>query len=219
MPQGDYVRLSVSDTGHVSTTRYDHIYRALLHHQGTRRGNGLGLPTVYGIIAQSDGHIDVRSEPGKGSVFTIFLPRAEKAEPAKTARAPVGEARRGTETVLVVEDEDVVRSLICHVLELHGYTVLAARNGTEALSIHERHDGNIDIAVVDLVMPGLSGTALAGRLRQAVPHIKVLFISGYTDRTIHDLIADEKNAAFLQKPFKPDELVSKLRRYSTVEGA
>ncbi|MGV7928843.1 MAG: response regulator [Spirochaetota bacterium] len=212
MPPGDYVRLTVSDTGHGFNDEIrSHIFEPFFTTKAPGEGTGLGLPTVYGIIAQSDGHIDVLSEPGKGSVFTIFLPRAEKTEPAKVPRAPVGEARRGTETVLVVEDEDVVRSLICHVLELHGYTVLAARNGSDALSIYERHDGNIDIAVVDLVMPGLSGTALAGRLRQAIPHIKVLFISGYTDRTIHDLIADERNAAFMQKPFKPDELVSKLR--------
>mgnify|MGYP001035282944 CR=1 FL=1 len=111
--------------------------------------------TVYGIIAQSDGHIDVLSEPGKGSVFTLFLPRAEKPEPAKLPGRADGEARHGTETILVVEDEDVVRNLISHVLELHGYTILAARNGSDALDIRERHNGSIDIAVIDLVMPGL----------------------------------------------------------------
>ncbi|HSV95645.1 MAG TPA: response regulator [Spirochaetota bacterium] len=214
MRQGDYVRLAISDTGHgFDNETRSHIFEPFFTTKAPGEGTGLGLPTVYGIIAQSDGHIDVHSEPGKGSVFTIFLPRAEKekTEPAKTLRTTAGEARGGTETVLVVEDEDVVRSLICHVLQLHGYTVLAARNGTDALSIHEHHGGNIELAVVDLVMPGLSGTALAERLRQAVPHIKVLFISGYTDQTIHDLIADEKNAAFLQKPFRPDELASKLR--------
>ncbi len=113
--------------------------------------------------------------------------------------------------MLVVEDEDVVRSLICHVLELHGYTVLPARNGNEALETGGSHKGDIHIAVVDLVMPGLSGNALAARLRGLKPGIKVLFISGYTDRTIHDLITSEGNAAFLQKPFRPDELASKLR--------
>ncbi len=212
MRQGDYVRLIVSDTGH----GFDDETRSLIFEpffttKAPGEGTGLGLPTVYGIIAQSDGHIDVLSEPGKGSVFTLFLPRADKPEPAKMPRTADGEARHGTETILVVEDEDVVRNLISHVLELHGYTILAARNGSDALDIRERHNGSIDIAIIDLVMPGLSGTALAGRLRQMMPGMKVLYISGYTDRTIHDLITGEKSAAFLQKPFRPNELASKLR--------
>lgn len=212
MKDGEYVRLTVSDTGHGFNEEVgSHIFEPFFTTKAPGEGTGLGLPTVYGIVAQSMGHLDVKSEPGSGSTFTIFLPRAEKPEPENIPRAKGAAARHGTETVLVVEDEDVVRSLICHVLELHGYTVLPARNGNEALETGGSHKGDIHIAVVDLVMPGLSGNALAARLRGLKPGIKVLFISGYTDRTIHDLITSEGNAAFLQKPFGPDELASKLR--------
>ncbi len=213
MRQGDYIKLTVSDTGHgFDDETRSYIFEPFFTTKPPGEGTGLGLPTVYGIIAQSCGHIDVRSEPGNGSVFTIFLPRAEKPEQARTDRTAPGEARHGTETVLVVEDEDVVRSLISHILKLYGYTVLEARNGADALLVHKRHRESIDIAIIDLVMPGLSGNVLADRLHQATPGLKVLFISGYTDRTIHDLIADEKSAAFLQKPFKPDELAERLRQ-------
>lgn len=212
MKDGEYVRLTVSDTGHgFGEDIGAHIFEPFFTTKAPGEGTGLGLPTAYGIVAQSMGHIDVKSRPGSGSVFTIFLPRAEKMEPENIPRAKGAVARHGTETVLIVEDEDVVRSLICHVLELHGYTVLPARNGNEALETGGSHKGDIHIAIVDLVMPGLSGAALAARLRGLKPGIKVLFISGYTDKTIHDLITGEGNAAFLQKPFRPDELASKLR--------
>ena len=210
--EGEYVLLTVSDTGHgFSEETGAHIFEPFYTTKAPGEGTGLGLPTVYGIVAQSDGHIGLSSEPGKGSVFTIFLPRARKSGPEREPEPGGKPALNGTETVLVVEDEDVVRSLIRHVLELRGYTVLTARNGQEALQTVGKHKGGIHIAVIDMVMPGLGGAALAARLREEIPLIKVLYISGYTDRAVRERVAGERNAAFLQKPFRPDELSSRLR--------
>jgi CheY-like chemotaxis protein len=171
----------------------------------------LGLSTVYGIVKQSDGYILVDSQPGRGATFTILLPRAME-EAATTAVLP-SENRplTGRETVLLVEDEDMIRDLVRHLLESHGYTVIAASKGEEAVDLAERHVGSIDLLVTDVVMPGMSGRELADRLGRSRANLRVLYMSGYTYNEIgrHGVLASD--IAFIQKPFSPDGLMRKVR--------
>lgn len=172
---------------------------------------GLGLSTVYGIVQQSGGMIWVYSEPGHGTTFKIYLPRMDQM---LTAIAPAGEKSvklRGTETVLLVEDEEAVRQLAQEVLQSNGYCVLDAGNGNEAMKIAEQHNGVIDLMVTDVVMPLLGGRELAEKLSVTRPEMRVLYMSGHTDDAIvHHGVLDGR-AAFLEKPFGPDALALKVR--------
>jgi len=175
------------------------------------KGTGLGLATVYGIVKQSGGFIWVYSEPGHGTTFKIYLPRVEGA--ADALAPPVGTAAvpRGTETVLIVEDEEAVRALAKTALARKGYRVLEAANGGEALLLCESERAPIHLLVTDVVMPSLGGADLARRLAPLRPDMKVLFISGYADQAAARHGTIEPGAAYLEKPFSLDALARKVR--------
>jgi CheY-like chemotaxis protein len=174
------------------------------------RGTGLGLPTVYGIVKQSGGSIEVYSEPGAGTTFKIYLPRDDEAGP-REPRAREEEAAPGTETVLLAEDESGVRRLAAASLKRLGYTVIEASNGGEALLACEEHDGPIHLLITDVVMPQMSGRLLANRLAAIRPDMRVLFMSGYTDDAIvrHGVL--DEGVPFIGKPFLPHDLARKVR--------
>ncbi len=208
---GSYVMLAVSDNGcGMDAALQARIFDPFFTTKASGKGTGLGLATVYGIVKQSGGNIWVYSEPQKGSTFKIYLPRVDQAGEAEEAQIaqPVP---LGTETVLMVEDEDQVRSILKHILEEQGYQVLAAANGPEALSISQDLDLDISLMITDVVMPHMSGRELAERVLEFRPHLPVLFMSGYTDDAIvHHGLLDEK-LNFIQKPFDSAGVARKVR--------
>lgn len=210
---GPYVMLAVSDTGFgMDEETKAHIFEPFFTTKEQGKGTGLGLATVYGIVKQSSGFVYVYSEPGLGTAFKIYLPPIEAPQTEHTVH-PRSSATptRGTETVLLVEDEDGVRSLARLALETKGYTVLEARNGGEALQLCEQHQGPIHLLVTDVVMPGMNGRDLADRLISLHPGLNVLFVSGYTgDAIVHHGVLDP-DVAFLEKPFTPAVLARKVR--------
>jgi CheY-like chemotaxis protein len=212
VPPGRYVMLAVSDTGVGMTQEVkERAFDPFFTTKEKGKGTGLGLSTVYGIVKQSGGNIWVYSELGKGTTFKIYLQRVD--EPLEELREKmVGEELpRGKETVLVVEDEEKVRKLIVEILGRQGYRVLEASHGDEALLIHEKQDGPIHLILVDVVMPGMSGSKLAKRLASLRPETKILYMSGYTDNAIvhHGVLARGVN--YIQKPFTMDGLTRKVR--------
>jgi signal transduction histidine kinase/ActR/RegA family two-component response regulator len=213
MPPGRYVMLAVGDTGEgMDEATRARIFEPFFTTKEQGKGSGLGLATVYGMVKQSGGFIWVYSELGHGTVFKVYLPPAE----ARTAARAVdldrrGDSKPGWETVLLVEDEDAVRALAREVLRRHGYVVLEARHGVDALRLAERHTDDIHLLVTDVVMPHMSGREAAERLTTVRPAMKVLFMSGYTDHAVmqRDLTP---GAAFLQKPFTPEAFARKVRQ-------
>jgi two-component system, cell cycle sensor histidine kinase and response regulator CckA len=208
---GAYVVLAVSDTGQgMDEQVQSRLFEPFFTTKEVGTGTGLGLATVYGIVKQSGGYISVRSAPGQGSTFTIYLPRVQ--EPAPAPREPVtASPRHGTETILLVEDEERVRRLARLVLQRAGYTVLDAANCTDAVRASRAHDGSIALLLTDVVMPDGTGPSVADRLAASRPDMKVLFMSGYAD---HASLRGHECAlrhAFLQKPFTPSALVIKVR--------
>jgi PAS domain S-box-containing protein len=207
---GRYVMLAVSDTGHgMDAETQSKIFEPFFTTKEKDKGTGLGLSTVYGIVQQSGGHIWVYSEPGQGTTFKIYLPRVD--EPVETIAQPQSKDDRGTETILLVEDEQAVRELIREILELKGYTVLEAGSADEAIGICDAHDRPIDLVITDVIMPGMNGTVLAGHLRSRLPHAKIIYMSGYTDAGIVDSGLLASGHAFLQKPIIADSLARKVR--------
>jgi CheY-like chemotaxis protein len=175
------------------------------------KGTGLGLSTVYGIVKQSGGNIWVYSEVGRGTTFKIYLPRVDEgAHEFKSLNQTAG-GIRGTETILLAEDEEMVRDLARQVLEMSGYKVLEAANGRSALSMFERHQESIHLLLTDVIMPEMSGRELADRVVQIRPEMKVLYMSGYTDNAIlhHGILTEGTN--FIHKPFAPDSLTRMVR--------
>ncbi len=210
---GSYVQIAVSDTGHGMTPEIKtHIFEPFFTTKERGKGTGLGLSTVYGIVKQHGGEIFVYSEPDKGATFKIYLPRVVEAVAAQAAaeEAPAP-LPGGTETVLVVEDEDGVRKLVRSVLESRGYRVLEADSGETALELSSFHEGEIDLLVTDVIMPKMSGRDLAEALVLLRPDIKVLFLSGYADRAVIEHGILDTGAAFMQKPFTPEALTRKVR--------
>ena len=216
---GEHVVLSVRDTGcGMDAATQARIFEPFFTTKGPDKGTGLGLATVYGIVRQSGGHIEVQSKPGRGATFKIFLPREPIAIPAGNAIGSDREAPGGSETVLVAEDEDAVRVLTRLALQREGYTVLETRNGAEALELAASYQAPIHVLLTDLVMPKMSGRQLAEQLAKSRPGLKVLFVSGYMDDAIirHGLMM--ASTAFLQKPFSPDALAQKVREVLDTES-
>jgi CheY-like chemotaxis protein len=209
---GSYILLAVSDTGvGIDQETQAHIFEPFFTTKGIGKGTGLGLSTVYGIVKQSGGNIWVYSEVNKGTTFKIYLPRVDEVTPEyKTPETP-SELLHGFETILLAEDDGMVRALIHKLLTNHGYQVLEAPTGSLALKISARFEGQIDLLLTDVVMPEISGREVADQLAQSRPEMKVLFMSGYTDDTIvrHRIL--DADVAFLQKPFTPEALLLKLQ--------
>ena len=207
---GHYAMVAVTDTGAgMDATVRAHLFEPFFTTKEVGKGTGLGLATVYGIVKQSDGYISVYTEPGHGTSFKIYLPRIEAA-PTPAAPARPG-AARGSETILVVEDEPAVLTLSRRALEAQGYVVLAAADGNDALRVVERHGGTIHMLLTDVVMPGMSGRDLAHQLTARRPGIRVLYMSGYPGDAVVQHGALPAGSAFLQKPFSPDGLARKVR--------
>ncbi len=212
MIPGRYVLLSVSDTGHgMDEATIAHIFEPFFTTKEVGKGTGLGLATVYGVVKQSGGFIWVDSSPGSGTTFEIYLPQAAgKAVTAEPEEKP-STIPRGSETVLVVEDEAGVRELACQFLRVKGYDVLEAEGGFQALEIAHRHPGTIHLLLSDMVMPKMSGGELAAQLRAVRPEMRIAFMSGYSEFSRGDLGKGFPEAPVLQKPFSPASLVEIVR--------
>ncbi len=209
---GPHVMLAVTDTGMgMSRATQSQIFDPFFTTKALGHGTGLGLATVYGIVKQSGGTIWVYSEPGRGTVFKIYFPRAEGPAEPVVARARETAATRGAETILVVEDEESVRVLVTDVLTRAGYTVLASANVAGGLDWSKRFAGTIHLLLTDVVMPGQSGRELAAQLLAARPGIKVLYMSGYTEHAIAHHGVIESDASLIDKPFTPEGLRQRIR--------
>jgi PAS domain S-box-containing protein len=212
VPAGTYATLAVTDTGSgMDPDTLEHVFEPFFTTKEQGKGTGLGLPTVYGIVRQSGGNVIMRSDPGRGTTVRVYLPRVE-AQPDTDHGGAVARLPGGSETILLVEDEDQVRVLAREILARYGYRVLEARGATEALAIATRPAGEIDLMVTDMIMPGLSGRELAERLATLQPAMRVMFMSGYADRGIGREGVLDQGTAYLQKPFTPEALVRMVRR-------
>jgi len=208
---GPYVMLAVSDTGcGMDADTQARIFEPFFTTKGLGSGTGLGLATVDGIVKQSGGNVCVYSELGKGTTFKIYFPRVEQTAELPDPGAAAVELLRGSETVLLVEDDEMVRALAQAILERYGYHVLAARNVNDALHFAQEGSEQIRLLLTDTIMPGMNGPDLARRVQSIRPEIKVLFMSGYTDKVISCTAALDSGTAFLQKPFTPQTLTRKV---------
>ena len=210
---GRYVMLAVSDTGHgMDDETKSRIFEPFFTTKEQGKGTGLGLSTVFGIVKQSGGHIWVYSEPGHGVVFKIYFPRVDAVTESLAEEAESAASRNGTETILLVEDDESVRELSRSILQRQGYTVLASEGAATALKAFGTRDSAVDLVITDVVMPQMSGADLVAELKQRHSTVKVLYVSGYTEEaTIHRGVI-EKGVNFLQKPFTPDSLARKVRQ-------
>jgi PAS domain S-box-containing protein len=217
--QGDFVVLEVSDSGHgMSAETRERVFEPFFTTKGPGKGTGLGLATVYGIVQQSDGHIEVDSSPGKGASFRVFLPRiAQQAAEVRVERV-VASGPAGAETVLLVEDEETVRSLAREVLVRRGYRVVEARDGVEALELLDDGPSGVGVVVSDLIMPRLGGVELGRRLRVRFPGLPVLLMSGYADGAGVQVLREEPGRPFLKKPFTPEALANAVRAALDSDG-
>ncbi|MEM8997321.1 MAG: ATP-binding protein, partial [Acidobacteriota bacterium] len=214
IPPGSYVVLEVVDTGHgIEPELLEHIFEPFFTTKETGRGTGLGLATVYGVVTQNEGHIDVESVQGQGTRFVVRLPHVEAgpADAHTSGSVPLIHVGRQRHTVLVVEDEPTVRGLICGILEKYGYFVLEAAQADEAFELSRNFDQPIDLLLTDVIMPELDGRAIARRLSAQRPKMEVLYVSGYPDDYLGARGILPQASHFLSKPFTPKTLISKVR--------
>ena len=209
---GRYVMLAVSDQGSgMNAETLKHIFEPFYTTKRHEEGTGLGLSTVYGVVKQSGGNVWVYSEVGRGTTFKIYLPQANEVVDARKTETASTEVARGTETVLVAEDEELVRKFVRSILEKSGYTVLEAHHGSEALRVALQHPGLIHLLLTDVVMPLMDGKLLAQRMVDLRPGIRVLFMSGYSENAVVHHGALEAGTAFIEKPFTVESLARKVR--------
>jgi CheY-like chemotaxis protein len=213
IPSGHYTALIVTDTGiGMSEEVRSHIFEPFFTTKDHNKGTGLGLATCHGIIKQSGGYIHVYTEPGHGSAFKVYLPAVSGTADDDKPPATADVVQTGSETVLLVEDEDRVREFAVRLLRDAGYVVLEARNGTDALRVlHEQVSRTIDIMVTDVIMPQMGGKELADQLKQLRPGTRILFVSGYTGDALDNSGVLQTGAAFLEKPFSAARLTQKIR--------
>jgi two-component system cell cycle sensor histidine kinase/response regulator CckA len=209
---GRYAMLAVTDTGEgMDEETKAHIFEPFYTTKEMGKGTGLGLATVYGIIKQSGGSIEVYSEKGKGSCFKIYFPATVGESADRVPVTPSESELRGVETILLVEDADAIRGIAHRTLTRYGYTVLVARNGAEALDLHEQYSGRINLLLTDIMMPGMTGRELAKKLQRERREMKLLFMSGYTEATAMNGNDSLSEAAFIGKPFTPEELARRVK--------
>jgi signal transduction histidine kinase/CheY-like chemotaxis protein len=214
--KGPHVVLAVHDTGRgMDEEVLSHIFEPFFTTKDRTKGTGLGLATVYGTVRQSGGCITVSSKVGEGTVFEIFLPRVE--DPVEVAEAPpaVAQPARGAETILVVEDDDSVRRMTREFLKIKGYTVIEARSAANAIQIMEERNQEIDLVLTDVLMPGMKGRELVGRLMEIRSNLKVLYMSAYTEDAAINIGVLNPGTEFIEKPFGPDDLANKIREVLT----
>jgi CheY-like chemotaxis protein len=209
---GEYVMLSISDTGlGMNDNVLEHLFEPFFTTKERGKGTGLGLATVYGIVKQNDGYIWVYSELGKGTTFRIYLPRVQgTGSDSPPAVGHVG-TTRGTEVVLVVEDDHTVRKMAEEILVRQGYQVLTAGGGLEAIKVSQGHKGSIDLLLTDVILPQMNGRDLARRVHSIKPGLRVLYMSGYSGSVISDKGILEEGDVFLSKPFTMETLTHKVR--------
>ena len=216
---GPHVMLTVSDTGSgMDAATLARIFEPFFTTKGPSSGTGLGLAMVYGVVKQSGGYIWVYSEVGKGTSFKIYLPRATQAAESSAAKKPPGAPKRGSETILLVEDDPAVRELVNAMLGKQGYSVLVSKEPSDVGAICQQHSGRIDLLLTDLILPGMSGRDIAKRVGELRPEAKVLFMSGYTDDALVHSHGFDEAFAFLQKPFSSVTLGAKIREVLDGDG-
>jgi two-component system cell cycle sensor histidine kinase/response regulator CckA len=212
LPPGSYVMLTVTDTGvGMDADTQARVFEPFFTTKEMGKGTGLGLSTVYGIVQQSNGQIQVESILGQGTTFRIYLPQIEPTAESALLPAAAVTSMMGQETILVVEDEVSVRLVTRRILELRGYTVLEAGNPRAALNLCQQYQGQVDLLITDVIMPDLSGPELAERLMVSYPDLKVLFVSGYTNDVLDEYGIFGRDIVLLEKPFTPDGLTRKVR--------
>ena len=212
LKKGSFVVLSVSDTGcGMDQTTLSHLFEPFFTTKEVGKGTGLGLATVFGIVKQSGGLVTVYSEIGRGTIFKVYLPIDASATAIQPENKVPDKLPRGTETVLIVEDEQMIRKLVCRILQTQGYTVLQAENGDEALRVFEGHPSLIKLVLTDVVLPKMGGRQLYDRLIALQPGLKVLYMSGYTDDSVIRHGALEAATNFIQKPFSYTALAEAVR--------
>jgi CheY-like chemotaxis protein len=224
MTPGNFTMLSVSDTGHgIDEETKSHIFEPFFTTKQVGKGTGLGLATVYGVVKQSGGFIWVESAPEKGATFEIYLPQSAKSVREADVEAAASTLPGGSETILVVEDEEGVRELASQFLSEKGYFVLQAGNGADALEIAARHAGPIHLVLSDMVMPVMSGRQMAEQLNAARRDTKFLFMTGYAEypgsRAVEHLPGDLAEITVMQKPFSKRSLLLKVREMLTADSA